>query len=83
MGRYISGQEDYRQYLIEMEYQMEDTPTPFKPDSIVQSIIDKFIERARKGKEKYFTHFPGKIYQTRVQSRLQTSISLQTNLPIT
>ena len=53
MGKHISGETEYRQYLIEMEYQMEDTPTPFEPDSIVQSIIDKFTERAKKGKEKY------------------------------
>jgi hypothetical protein len=25
----------------------------FKPDSVVQSILDKFVERAKKGKEKY------------------------------
>jgi len=50
MGKYINGETDYRNYLIEMEKQQEDTP---KLDSIVTSVIDQFKERATKGKEKY------------------------------
>ena len=50
---YISDSKSYRDYLIEMEKQQEDTPQPFKPDSIVSSVIDQFIERSKKGKAKY------------------------------
>jgi len=50
MGKYINGETDYRNYLIEMEKQQEDTP---KLDSIVTSVIDQFKERATRGKEKY------------------------------
>jgi hypothetical protein len=53
MGKYIDSSKAYREYLIEMEKQQEDTPQPFKPDSIVSSIIDQFIERSKKGKAKY------------------------------
>ena len=50
MGKYIDSSKAYRDYLIYMEQQMEDTP---KLDSIVTSVIDQFKERATKGKEKY------------------------------
>jgi hypothetical protein len=50
---YISDSKSYREYMMEMEKQQDDTPQPFKPDSIVQSIINEFLERAKKGKEKY------------------------------
>jgi hypothetical protein len=59
MGKYIDSSKAYRDYLIYMEQQMEDTPkldsmedTP-KLDSIVTSIIDQFTARAKMGKEKY------------------------------
>ena len=47
---YISDSKSYREYLVEMEKQQEDT---FKLDSIVTSVIDQFIDRSRKGKAKY------------------------------
>ena len=50
MGKYIDSAEAYREYLIYMEQQMEDTP---KLDSIVTSVIDQFTARAKMGKEKY------------------------------
>ena len=50
MGRQINGEADYRNYLIEMEQQQEDT---FQPDSIVTSVINQFLARSKKGKEKY------------------------------
>jgi hypothetical protein len=50
MGKYIDSAESYRDYLIYMEQQMEDTP---KLDSIVTSVIDQFTARAKMGKEKY------------------------------
>jgi len=50
--RYISDSKSYREYLVEMEKQQEDTQ-PFKLDSVVTSIIDQFTERSKKGKAKY------------------------------
>ena len=50
---YISDSKSYREYLVEMEKQQEDTPKPFKLDSIVTSVIDQFIDRSKKGKAKY------------------------------
>ena len=50
MGKYIDSSKAYRDYLIYMEQQMEDTP---KLDSIVTSIIDQFTARAKMGKQKY------------------------------
>jgi hypothetical protein len=50
MGKYIDSAESYRDYLIYMEKQMEDTP---KLDSIVTSVIDQFTARAKMGKKKY------------------------------
>jgi hypothetical protein len=50
MGKYINGETDYRNYLIEMEQQQEDTP---KLDSIVTIIINQFRSRATQGKAKY------------------------------
>lgn len=50
MGRQINGEADYRNYQIEMEQQQEDT---FQPDSIVTSVINQFLARSKKGKEKY------------------------------
>jgi hypothetical protein len=50
MGKYIDSSESYRDYLIEMEKQQEDTP---KLDSIVTSVIDQFTARAKMGKKKY------------------------------
>jgi hypothetical protein len=50
MGKYIDSSKAYREYLVEMERQQEDTP---KLDSIVTSIIGQFRSRAVKGKEKY------------------------------
>jgi len=52
MGKYINGETDYRNYLIEMEKQQEDTPQ-YKLDSVVTSVINQFIERSEKGKAKY------------------------------
>ena len=52
-NKYISNNEEYILHLMGLEQQKENTPQPFKPDSIVQSIIDKFTDRAKKGKEKY------------------------------
>jgi hypothetical protein len=48
MGRYISGETDYRNYLIEMEQQQDN-----KLDSVVTSIINQFTKRAQFGKAKY------------------------------
>ena len=50
MGKYIDSSKAYRDYLIYMEQQMEDTP---KLDSIVTSVIDQFTARAKMGKKKY------------------------------
>ena len=50
MGKYIDSAKSYRDYLIEMEKQQEDTP---KLDSIVTSVIDQFTTRAKMGKKKY------------------------------
>jgi hypothetical protein len=50
MGKYIDSSKSYRNYLIEMEKQQEDTP---KLDSIVTSVIDQFTARAKMGKKKY------------------------------
>ena len=50
MGKYINDEIDYRNYLIEMEQQQENS---YKPDSIVFSVISQFIERSKKGKAKY------------------------------
>ena len=50
MGKYIDSAESYRDYLIYMEKQIEDTP---KLDSIVTSVIDQFTARAKMGKKKY------------------------------
>jgi hypothetical protein len=50
MGKYIDSSKSYRDYLIEMEKQQEDTP---KLDSIVTSVIDQFTARAKIGKKKY------------------------------
>lgn len=50
MGNYINNAKAYRDYLIYMEQQIEDTP---KLDSIVTSIISQFTARAKMGKEKY------------------------------
>jgi len=50
MGKYIDSSKSYRDYLIEMEKQQEDTP---KLDSIVTSVIDQFTARAKMGKKKY------------------------------
>jgi hypothetical protein len=50
MGRQINGEADYRNYLIEMEQQQENT---FQPDSVVTSVINQFLARSKKGKEKY------------------------------
>jgi hypothetical protein len=50
MGKYIDSSESYRDYLIYMEKQQEDTP---KLDSIVTSVIDQFTSRAKMGKKKY------------------------------
>jgi len=48
MDRYISGETDYRNYLIEMEQQQDN-----KLDSVVTSIINQFTKRAQFGKAKY------------------------------
>ena len=48
MGRYISGETDYRNYLIEMEQQQDN-----KLDSVVTAIIEQFTSRAKMGKAKY------------------------------
>ena len=48
MGRYISGETDYRNYLIEMEQQQDN-----KLDSVVTTIIEQFTSRAKMGKAKY------------------------------
>ena len=48
MGRYISGETDYRNYLIEMEQQQDN-----KLDSVVTSIIEQFTTRSLMGKAKY------------------------------
>jgi hypothetical protein len=48
MGKYISGENDYRNYLIEMEQQQDN-----KLDSVVTSIINQFTKRAQFGKAKY------------------------------
>ena len=48
MGRYISGETDYRNYLIEMEQQQDN-----KLDSVVTSVIEQFTSRALMGKAKY------------------------------
>lgn len=57
MDKYISGSEDYRMYLIEIERQMENKMQlereVNKLDSIVTSIIEQFKKRAIKGKQKY------------------------------
>ena len=50
MGKYIDSSKSYREYLVEMERQQEDTP---KLDSIVTSIINQFTARAKMGKKKY------------------------------
>jgi hypothetical protein len=50
MGKYIDSAKSYRDYLIYMEKQIEDTP---KLDSIVTSVIDQFTARAKMGKKKY------------------------------
>lgn len=47
---YISDSKSYREYLVEMEKQQEDT---FQLDSIVTSVIGQFIDRSKKGKAKY------------------------------
>lgn len=52
MSKHINGPEEYSQYMVEMERQVEDT---FRPDSIVTTIIGRFMDRARKGKQKYGT----------------------------
>lgn len=36
----------------------------FQPDSVVQAIVDKFIARAKKGKEKYGTDMDRKDLNT-------------------
>jgi hypothetical protein len=50
MGKYIDSSKSYRDYLVEMEKQQEDTP---KLDSIVTSVINQFTARAKMGKKKY------------------------------
>jgi hypothetical protein len=50
MGRQINNETDYRNYLVEMEQQQEDT---FQLDSVVTSVIGQFIDRSKKGKAKY------------------------------
>ena len=45
----INGEEDYRRALIA---QQEDS---FEPDSVVKGLMNEFIERAKKGKQKYGT----------------------------
>ena len=50
MGKYINNETDYRNYLVEMEQQQENT---FQLDSVVTSVIDQFITRSKKGKAKY------------------------------
>jgi len=50
--RYISDSKSYREYLVEMEKQQEDTPQ-YKLDSVVTSIIEQFTSRALMGKAKY------------------------------
>jgi hypothetical protein len=50
--RYISDSKSYREYLVEMEKQQEDTPQ-YKLDSVVTSIIEQFTSRAKMGKAKY------------------------------
>ena len=50
--RYISDSKSYREYLVEMEKQQEDTPQ-YKLDSVVTSIIEQFTSRAKLGKAKY------------------------------
>lgn len=52
MSKHIKGYQDYRNYMIEMEREQEDT---FRPDSIVNTVIGRFMDRARKGKQKYNT----------------------------
>ena len=47
---YISDSKSYREYLVEMEKQQENT---FQPDSIVTSVIGQFLSRSKKGKAKY------------------------------
>ena len=49
---YISDSKSYREYLVEMEKQQEDTPQ-YKLDSVVTSIIEQFTSRAKLGKAKY------------------------------
>ena len=50
---YISDSKSYREYLVEMEKQQEDTPQPFKLDSVVTSVIEQFTSRAKMGRAKY------------------------------
>jgi hypothetical protein len=50
MDKYITGETEYRKYLMEMEQERENV---FQPDSIVSSVIDQFLARSKKGKEKY------------------------------
>ena len=50
--RYISDSKSYREYLVEMEKQQEDTPQ-YKLDSVVTSIVEQFTSRAKMGKAKY------------------------------
>ena len=42
-------------YGIITEYKEDNTRTVLKADSIVDSIVDKFIDRSRVGKQKYGT----------------------------
>jgi hypothetical protein len=49
---YISDSKSYREYLVEMEKQQEDTPQ-HKLDSVVTSVIEQFTSRAKMGKAKY------------------------------
>ena len=37
------------------EYKVSENNTVYKPDSVVSSVIDKFLERSKMGKQKYGT----------------------------
>jgi len=49
----INGEESYRRYIAKME--AEGLMPPFEPDSVVKGLMNEFLERAKKGKQKYGT----------------------------
>jgi hypothetical protein len=44
----FSSYQEYHYYMTKLDEMKE-----FKLDSVVQTIVDKFIDRAKKGKSKY------------------------------